>query len=265
MTILASDMAILRDYLTSRDNAYTDWTRLHDKDDYKLYYRHEEGMPICSLMMERHLKAPVKDIMAIIFEMQLFKDWVPFMTQSRVVKKFSRLRQICQFMFWLPWPMQSRQIWVQMSGMEIPAEKAFVITANTIKSNHYLGVALEREPDRLEILFERTSFYARLMPDNRLRVTATINANPQMKHIPKAMINWVLQKCCMVILNMIEGKAQKLDASYVRQIEANADTYELIEQIIQGTRPATKAEPNGEQVGAVAETMVAGAHGMTGV
>ena len=43
------------------------------------------------------------------------------------------------------------------------------------------------------------------------------------------------------------------------------DTYELIEQIIQGTRPATKAEPYGEQVGVVAETMVAGAPGMTGV
>ena len=103
-----------------------------------------------------------------------------------------------------------------MCGMEIPEQQAFVITANTIKNNHYLGTQLDREPNRLEIIFERTSFYARLMPDNRLRLTTTINANPQMKHIPKALINWVLQKCCMVILNMIEGKAQKLDRSYVK-------------------------------------------------
>lgn len=43
MQILDNDIAILSDFLASSENAYSDWTKVHDKTDYKLYYRYVEG------------------------------------------------------------------------------------------------------------------------------------------------------------------------------------------------------------------------------
>ena len=89
-----------------------DWIMFIDLPEYKIYYRYEPGQPICSLYLERVINAPVINLMALLAEAQLYKEWVPMTSKSEVISKVSHFRQVAEFSYKLPWPLYPRSVFI---------------------------------------------------------------------------------------------------------------------------------------------------------
>lgn len=92
MTILKQDYEILTNFQEEVKSKRKDWVIFIDKPDYKIWYRYEPGQPICSLYLERVFHAPIINLMAVLAEAQLYKEWVPMTSSSEVLSKVSNFR-----------------------------------------------------------------------------------------------------------------------------------------------------------------------------
>lgn len=57
----------------------TDWNLVHRQDGLKTYYKNEPSSPIHSLRVEGILNCNLLNILAVIIESDLYKNWVPFL------------------------------------------------------------------------------------------------------------------------------------------------------------------------------------------
>ena len=82
----------------------------------KVFHKYEAGKP-CTIFMQKIIKAPLINLMAIMAESQLYVDWVPLCKKSKVHLVKSNFRQMAEFEFQMPWPMYPRACFVQACGM----------------------------------------------------------------------------------------------------------------------------------------------------
>ena len=66
--LLVSDIAILTNFIEESKTGRVQWTKYYDLPDYKIYYRYMPGQPLCSLFLEREIKAPMLNLMALLAE-----------------------------------------------------------------------------------------------------------------------------------------------------------------------------------------------------
>lgn len=116
-----------------------DWTKHTDKDDFKVYYRHDKGDKNLTLYLEGLINAPLINLFSILAEVQLFKDWIPLNKQSDIIGEVSHLKKAAYFRFGLPWPFASREILVQACGLILKEERACCLTLSSIEGDSWLG------------------------------------------------------------------------------------------------------------------------------
>ena len=58
--------------------------------------------------MEKVVRAPLINLLAIFAEAQLMNKWVPLMKRSEITSEVSHLRKAAEFEFKLPWPLSNR-------------------------------------------------------------------------------------------------------------------------------------------------------------
>ena len=61
------------------------WNVYKDLPLEKIYYRFEGASSLCSLYLEKVITAPIINVMAVLAEAQLYKEWVPTTKRSEVV------------------------------------------------------------------------------------------------------------------------------------------------------------------------------------
>lgn len=115
------------------------WNKHTDKEDYKIYYRQEEGLKIISLFIEGIINAPLINIMALLAEVDLFNEWVPLCKESKLVGEFSHLRKLAYFKHNLPWPFTQREMYIQAAGMISKRDKSAVLVMSSAQGNEWMG------------------------------------------------------------------------------------------------------------------------------
>ena len=122
MTQLRHDYANITNFLRSDEQQSFDaWTRHKDSPGYKIFYKYVPDHPICSVYIERIVEAPILNIMALIFECDLYKDWVPLVIhQDCHLQKLSHLRMCGSNALYAPWPFTNRSFCLQTAGMKLP-------------------------------------------------------------------------------------------------------------------------------------------------
>ena len=67
------------------DGTDQSWTRHKDTPEVKIFYKQENGFSNMTLYMEKVIRAPLINVLAILAEAQLMRQWVPLMKRSELV------------------------------------------------------------------------------------------------------------------------------------------------------------------------------------
>lgn len=65
-----------------------------------------------TLYTESIIDAPLLNLLSLLAEVQLFKDWIPFMRLSDLEGEKSPFRKLAHFICKLPWPFKAREIYL---------------------------------------------------------------------------------------------------------------------------------------------------------
>lgn len=140
MQLIYRDGALAK-MLLHEFNSSDGWNLCVDKDRAKTYYKrsgqvsqkyfgtsgtnsgHVDGAtddaPLHVIKIEGEIDAPIFNLLSILYEIDLYKEWVPQLDNCGVIKylgdshdeanmKLSRFRFLSYFSFSLPWPLSSR-------------------------------------------------------------------------------------------------------------------------------------------------------------
>ena len=88
------------------------WIKHSEKANGKVYYRQEPGLKGLTVYLEGVVNAPIMNLLAVISEIELFKEWLPVIKQSQMLHSVSHFRKLAYFRYKLPWPLKSREIFL---------------------------------------------------------------------------------------------------------------------------------------------------------
>lgn len=70
------------------------WTRFADKSELKIYYKKEEGLSPVTCYIEGIINAPIMDVLTIMGEVDMYKNWMPITPISIVLKEITPFRKL---------------------------------------------------------------------------------------------------------------------------------------------------------------------------
>lgn len=232
----------MMNFLDEQENGRLEWTRYYDLPEYKIYYRYTPGQPLCGIYLERVIEAPLVNLMAVLAEAQLYKNWVPMTKKSELISKVSHFRQCAEFTYKLPWPFYSRSVFIQACGMQLPDDQACILTMSSAEGDSWLGTPLNRDKSLCYVNVHNTTFYCKHLSENRQLLRCTIHADPHLTWIPPTLINMGLKSCLMVFLDLIQKKSKKLEPAYQDLMLQKRDFYQRCEELM--LQPSEQRAPN---------------------
>ena len=87
------DFKILNEFTKEMANI-DKWTKFVDKADQKIYYKKEEGLSPVTCYIEGVINAPLINVITIMGEVELFKNWMPITPVSEVLKEVTPFRKL---------------------------------------------------------------------------------------------------------------------------------------------------------------------------
>jgi len=72
--------------------------------------------------------------------------WIPDTQTASLIKEISPMRKSVYIVNSLPWPLWSREIFLEAGSYVMKEHKALGISLESIKSNSYFGHKIERHP-----------------------------------------------------------------------------------------------------------------------
>lgn len=70
------------------------WTKFVDKTDQKIYYKKEEGLSPVTCYIEGMINAPMLDVLTIVGEVDMFKEWMPITPVSDILRELTPFRKL---------------------------------------------------------------------------------------------------------------------------------------------------------------------------
>jgi hypothetical protein len=99
------------------------WEKMRDYDGISTLYKKEEGTDFHTLRVEGNVQAPLFNILAVFYEIDLFKLWLPTyqmlgLKESSVIGKLSKTKMLADFKLNMPWPITNRDCVLSITGVD---------------------------------------------------------------------------------------------------------------------------------------------------
>jgi len=115
------------------------FTEYVNKPDKKVLYKKEEGLDPITVYIEGTIKAPAINLIAVMAEIDLFKEWVPDTEISEIIKEVTPLRKSIYMVNTLPWPMWRRELFIEAGSYVLKEQKAIGVSIETIRTDTWFG------------------------------------------------------------------------------------------------------------------------------
>ena len=90
---------------------------------------------------------------------------------------------------------------------------------SSVSGDSWLGREIKRDPNSVYCDMNKTTFYCKPLENGKILLRCMIYADPKLSYIPATLINIGLKNCCMVFLNLVQSKSQKLGVEYEHLIK----------------------------------------------
>jgi hypothetical protein len=173
------------------------------------WYRTEEGVDTHSFRVIGIVKdVPFIDLVAVLLELDLFKEWFPMCCDSQDLGGVAMLERCATFTIGLPFPMANREVAVHGYGIEDLENKRAFIQATSMHGS--VGPIPYPEPKkgivRMEII--RGGWIFEALSPNTVKVSFIMNVDPKMK-VPTSVLNFVAGRTMWVLAHQLEKAAKK--------------------------------------------------------
>mmetsp|Transcript_1827 Transcript_1827/g.3271 ORF Transcript_1827/g.3271 Transcript_1827/m.3271 type:complete len:407 (-) Transcript_1827:243-1463(-) len=211
------------------------WVLGADMFGVKTYYHNDEDDGLISLRMEAEQDVPVFEQMAVLNEAELYSEWIPFCSSSKLVKKISHTEQVfhCHFIT----PVALRDMLVHVYASDCVMEHGCVAFVGRSLSDE----ETKRDPDtewpahpnyflgqRMEIL--QLSGVLRMTSNKSAKSIILMKVNPKVL-LPQMVINFLIKKMAGVFLYFLQKKAialseeTEMSSKHAERMHSNTEFY----------------------------------------
>jgi hypothetical protein len=196
-------------------------------------YKSVEGTKTYSLLTEATLDVPMKNYITMVFEIDLYSNWVPFCKKSYIIEKIARSRRILGLEFNVRFVPSRHTCLYGFGANLLSSEGCVVICAKSCDQKPFFkGINLPKfDSPRAEV----TALACILTPINNTRVNIKLltNFDPNMYYVPYKILNFFSRKLAKGIFKKVAKLAVNFKGSeYEKRItcEENREFYEYIER-----------------------------------
>ncbi len=198
----------------------------------QIWYREEppagpDQPPTHSFRTEGFIDAPLFNLLALIYEFDLFPKWFPLLKKARTVATPSKFCKFAQLVAWAPWPMCDRECMLRGYGDIFNGDSvAIFATDATPADSDGLGFALppEGEDGSCRINVHVAGFHLVPVSDGRVLVRCFFNLDVKIAFLPEFMLNIIVGKFCGALLHLVRkhaSPARMAGSVYEQRIQAD--------------------------------------------
>ncbi|EFC45118.1 predicted protein [Naegleria gruberi] len=235
--------------LLSEFSSSAGWNTCVDKDDCKTFYKQtckidggkggSEAEPsLHAIKIEGIIETPVFNLMSILYEVDLYKNWVPQLGECGVIKYLggngtSRFRFLSYFSFNLPWPMSSRDsltyaFVVDRSDYEQDPSILVVIRGADTHKDSSLADLISKHDNQTHVRvgIEYAGFLIKMLSEDTCHVSLIANVDPKLSYIPIWFQNWLTNNLSYLMISKLRQAAEKVpNSEYSVRIKNNDQVY----------------------------------------
>jgi hypothetical protein len=211
-------------------NEYDDvhgWTS-EKSGDIRVSYKRVEGTPTISVKTEGVLDVPIFNLLALIYEIDLYNTWMPFCSEAGIIASLSPTRRVMYQKFSLP-VISDRECVLVGSGFNLIRTRncIFVSGKSCHESGSYNGTKI---PPAKGVRAKVNFFGACFRPLDRGHVEMKLisNMDPMLSLVPYSVFNFLLRKFASTVFTTVAAHARNLSPQVRRRIVEGSEFYSYL-------------------------------------
>lgn len=194
------------------------WTTESIGKDLTTKYKMIPRTALISLRFEAILDIPLLNVLALLYEIDLYSEWVPFLTQSEQLKSIHRASKVVYIKTSLPPPLADRDAFLYGIGVDYSVEDgSIMILAKSLDTNpelmkrHQVDASKTTKNVKMEMKF--ACFKIKPLGRNRCEMLGIANVDPKITFLPSRVLNWLVRKTTTMLIERMLKKAQVLEGT----------------------------------------------------
>jgi len=184
----------------------------------KVWYKKAENTNSVSLRLEAELDIPLINMITLIYEVDLWPLWIPFVSKTQEIKAIHKGAKIYYLEASLPYPLANRQMHVYGVGLNRLYENGTVLVmAKSIDDNkeffeRHDAKKIEKPKD-VNIEIKMGGFELKPLGPNKIKFVGVANINPNFTWLPDSILNFIVRKGSGLVFNFIIKHAKNFKGS----------------------------------------------------
>lgn len=195
----------------------------------RVSYKRIEGTPTISVKTEGVLNVPIFNLLALIYEIDLYNTWMPFCSEARVIASLSHTRRVVYQKFNMP-VISDRECVLYGYGVNlIKSRNCIFVTGRSCDDEPtFKGVSLPKVNGvRSKVNF----FGACFRPIDRdfVEMKLISNMDPKLSLLPYSVFNYLLRKFASKVFNKIADNARNLNPQLRQRVREGSEFYSYLQ------------------------------------
>ncbi|CAK93352.1 unnamed protein product (macronuclear) [Paramecium tetraurelia] len=201
---------------------------------YKLF---EEESTV-TVYLDSVFEANITKLMALINEIDLYHNYVPFCQRSSMNKQLTKTCKICDIVVYFPFISDRRAVFVGEGIDRLMINGTIVFVCKSIDHNidyqQKHDIHFETNKKLVSLIINYYIFELTPINDNKCRVRAITNSNPQVKYLPNWLIGYLARKMAHELFERMERITKNFEKSpWFEKYNQNIEFYKWIDQKVQ--------------------------------
>jgi len=219
------------------------WELARDSEGIRTYSRAVEGSNTYQTKITGIVRAPLFDLLPLIAEMDLYRLWIPFCTDSDVDVDMSYFRKIARVLLIPPspisWVLSAREMLLYAYGVDMMQEdNTLVAMAKTpspgdleyVEKEYKWTPPPEGRSGSIRMDCRLAGMIIHRVNENTIRMSVFSDVEPKVQ-LPYWIVNLTTKKFAYLVIALLRKRAQNLDEEYKSRV-AKGGIYDRIRTII---------------------------------
>jgi len=204
------------------------WILNGESSGVKTSYYRPEGSPRMLFKVDGEVDASLHNIIAMIYECDLFSTWMPGCESSEKVATLSPFRMLLHAVFQAPWPIAWRDVALIGYG-DVWDGRDVAIFCRTAQASDGVNIP-EPDPAHVRADINTGGFLLTPLKANLTRVRLVIDVDIKLAIVPQWLINQMCKNTLGYIVVLLRKRSKTLDPEYENRITMKREIYGEIER-----------------------------------
>ena len=188
-------------------------------------YKKVPGTPTVSLRCEGVVEVPIFNFISLVYETELYPDWVPFCRSCKMVERVSRSKKIIFSEFDVVKVAKRAVCLVGYGYNLLNTDGLVMIVSKSVESGNLSKYTMAK-----------LNFFGcliRPLTENSIQVKIISNFDPKISFLPYSLLNWLVRKMAKTIFEKITEESKKFENSeYPKRmlLPENLEFYEHLQR-----------------------------------